>query len=89
MDMIRHDREGVQKVMAQHVRVVVNGFRHHVRHSSLAEIKRSRTHALQQPVECSELPAGAELIREEPMRRQAIMQAPSNEDWRTYFKDMG
>ena len=52
--MIRHDCEGMQSVMVEHARVVVNRFGYHFSECGLAQVERAPASFVQQTVQCDE-----------------------------------
>lgn len=88
MNMIRHHHESVQKVMAEHLCVVVDGLRYHVGQNRLAKVKGSRMRLLQQPIERGKLLPRTELGREVSLWRQAALKTPGQKDWPAHFGNM-
>jgi hypothetical protein len=81
-NVIWHDYEGMQSIVPEDISIVVDGFHNHVRDGRLAEVDRSSAGFVQQPIHRGKSPSRVEsLRRESPVRRQTVVETPSETGW--------
>jgi hypothetical protein len=79
--MVRHHSEGMQEIMPQGVRVVLDGFDDHFRNGRLAKIHRTTAAFVQQAVQCGEGLPGTDCGGTEgSIGRQTAVETPGEED---------
>jgi len=77
VNVIWHDHERMQVIMAKRTRVVLDGLYHQSGHGWLAEVERSGAGLVQKAVQCSKRLAGLECPgREGSMRGQTSVEPP-------------
>ncbi len=81
MNVVWHDNERMQIIMAKRTRVVMDGFYHQSGHGWLPEVERPGAGLLQEAVQCGKGLAGAECPgREGSMRGQTAVEPPGEKN---------
>jgi hypothetical protein len=81
VDVVRHDRERVQVITLQNVRIMADDLDHHVCDSGLPKVDRTRASFIQQAIERSKrLSGGDRGFRKRSIGRQTAVETPRQED---------
>ena len=90
MNVIRHNDEGVESEVPEHVCAVPDNFHHHAGDGGLMEIEGAGTRLLQQAVHCNERFSGGKgVLRKCAIRWKAVVEAPRQEDRLIGLIEMG
>ena len=81
MNVVGHDREGMQNVVFEDSGVVLDGFDYHVGDGRLPQVKWPGTGFIQQAIHGGKCMSGVESCRRgSPVAGQTVMETPGEED---------